>query len=38
MGRTCSMHGENRNVYSVLVVRSEGKRPLEDLQVVGVKY
>jgi hypothetical protein len=28
MGRICSMHGEGRSVYRVLVGGPEGKRPL----------
>jgi hypothetical protein len=28
MGRACSTDGEKRNVYRILVVKSEGKRPL----------
>jgi hypothetical protein len=28
MGRTCSTNGEKRNVYRLLVGKSEGKRPL----------
>jgi hypothetical protein len=28
MGRTYSTHGDNRNVYRILVGKSEGKRPL----------
>ena len=28
MGRACSTYGERRGVYSVLVGKSEGKRPL----------
>jgi hypothetical protein len=28
MGRTCSMRGEKRHAYRVLVENSEGKRPL----------
>jgi hypothetical protein len=28
MGRTCSTHGEKRNVYRILVGKPEGKRPL----------
>jgi hypothetical protein len=35
MGRACSMHGEKRNAYRVLVGKPEGKRQLvqEDLDV-----
>jgi hypothetical protein len=29
VGRTCGTHGEERDVYRVLVGRPEGKRPLE---------
>jgi hypothetical protein len=29
MGRACSIHGEKRNAYRVLVGKLEGKRPLE---------
>jgi hypothetical protein len=29
MGRACSTHGEKSNVYRILVVKPEGKRPLE---------
>jgi hypothetical protein len=29
------MHGEGRSVYSVLVGKPEGKRPLEDLDIDG---
>ena len=28
MGRACSMYGEGRSVYRVLVGKPEGKRPL----------
>jgi len=28
MGGACSMYGENRNAYRVLVTKSEGKSPL----------
>jgi hypothetical protein len=28
MGSACSMNGENRNVYRILVGKPEGKRPL----------
>jgi hypothetical protein len=28
MGRECSLHGEKRNVYRILVGMPEGKRPL----------
>jgi hypothetical protein len=28
VGGTCGTHGEGRGVYSVLVGKSEGKRPL----------
>jgi hypothetical protein len=28
MGGTCSTNGEKRNVYRILVGKSEGKRPL----------
>jgi hypothetical protein len=28
MGRACSTHRENRNAYSILVRKPEGKRPL----------
>jgi hypothetical protein len=28
MGRACSMNGEKRNVYRILVGKPEGKRPL----------
>jgi len=28
MGGTCSMHGEMRNAYEILVGKPEGKRPL----------
>jgi hypothetical protein len=28
MGRECSMHGENKNAYWILVGKPEGKRPL----------
>jgi hypothetical protein len=28
VGGTCSTHGEGRGVHGVLVVRSEGKRPV----------
>jgi hypothetical protein len=26
MGRACSMHGEERNAYSILVIKSEENR------------
>jgi hypothetical protein len=29
VGETCGTHGEQRNVYRVLMGKSEGKRPLE---------
>jgi len=29
MGRACSMYGERRGVYRVLVGKPEGRRPLE---------
>ena len=29
MGGTCSTYGESRSVYTVLVGKPEGKRPLE---------
>jgi hypothetical protein len=29
VGGTCGTHGEGRGVYSILVGRPEGKRPLE---------
>jgi hypothetical protein len=35
MGRMRSMHGEKRKTYVILVGKSEGKRPLEDLDVGG---
>jgi hypothetical protein len=35
MGKACSMHGENRNAYRVLVGTPEGNRPLEYLNVGG---
>jgi hypothetical protein len=35
MVRTCSMHGEKRNAYPILVGKPEGKTPLEDLNVRG---
>jgi hypothetical protein len=28
MGRVCSMNGEKRNAYRILVGKSEGKKPL----------
>jgi hypothetical protein len=28
MGRTCSLHGERRGGYRVLVGKAEGKKPL----------
>jgi hypothetical protein len=28
MGRICSTNGEKRNAYRILVVKSEGRRPL----------
>jgi hypothetical protein len=28
MGRTCNVHGEMRNAYSILVGKPEGKKPL----------
>jgi hypothetical protein len=28
MGRACSMNGETRNAYRILVGKAEGKRPL----------
>jgi hypothetical protein len=28
MGRACSTYGEKRNLYSILVGKPEGKRPL----------
>jgi hypothetical protein len=30
MGRACSVHGDMRNTYKVLVGKLEGKGPLED--------
>jgi hypothetical protein len=32
VGGTCSTHGEGREIYRVLVGRSEGKRPLGRLR------
>jgi hypothetical protein len=32
MGGACSMHGDKRNVYEVLVGKPEGKRPLQRLR------
>jgi hypothetical protein len=29
MGRACSMSGVKRNAYNVLVLKPEGKKPLE---------
>jgi hypothetical protein len=31
MGRVCSKHGENKNVYWILLEKPEGKRPLARL-------
>jgi hypothetical protein len=28
MGRACNTHGKERNVYRILMVKPEGKRPL----------
>jgi hypothetical protein len=28
MGRECSIHGENKNTYRILMIEPEGKRPL----------
>jgi hypothetical protein len=28
VGRACRTHGENRNLYRILVLKVEGKRPL----------
>jgi hypothetical protein len=33
MGRACSMNGETRNAYRILVGKPEGKRPLGDRMV-----
>jgi hypothetical protein len=35
MGRVYSTHGEKMIVYRILLGNSEGKRPLEDLDVGG---
>jgi hypothetical protein len=35
MGRACRPHGAKRNVYRVLVGKSEGKRPLGKIDVGG---
>jgi hypothetical protein len=32
MGRECSMNGEKRNAYRILVGKPEGKRPLGRLR------
>jgi hypothetical protein len=29
MGRTCSIHGDIRTAYIILVAKPEGKRPIE---------
>jgi hypothetical protein len=34
MGRACSMHGEKRNAYMILVGKSEGNRPLEGAIII----
>jgi hypothetical protein len=31
MGRACSMYGEKRNAYRILVENPDGKRPLKTL-------
>jgi hypothetical protein len=35
MGRACSMNGEKRCAYRILVGKPEGKRPLGDQNVGG---
>jgi hypothetical protein len=35
MGGACSLYGERRRVYRVLLRKREGKRPLEDPGVDG---
>jgi hypothetical protein len=35
MGGTCSMHGDIRNAYKILVGKLKGKEHTEDLSVDG---
>jgi hypothetical protein len=28
MGKACNMHGEKRNIYRILILKPEGRRPL----------
>jgi hypothetical protein len=38
MGRECGVHGVMRNVYKILVKKSEGKRPFKRPMQRGGKY